>query len=148
MRAAIIPVAVSLLFAQTANATAKCTPLASIERSAAKFVGKTVAVQDLACVDVKGGFLCAGLAAGRLIRIESWGLGAKTPDSIASALIGPCKGEAALDKPACRFTAVFEIKDQHDRIPADLRPPNTLTVIAPTVDMFQPKDRTACSMTE
>lgn len=137
---------IAIIFSSpTLAATGECATLSALERSPSKYVGKTIRIKNIACVDVKSGFLCAGQANGRLIRLESWGLGAPTPSSVAETLISRCKGEAALDRPACKFTAAFTIKDQHDRIPADLRPPQTLTIIAPTVDIFPSADKSLCN---
>lgn len=73
------------------------------------FVGRTIVVPDIGCVDdPRSGFVCIAIAGGRALRIEASVLGAKTGTTATGRLISDCKGTANLQRPICRFDAEIE----------------------------------------
>lgn len=145
MRSLIAAAAIGLA-GLTGHARAEfCVTLKELAAKPASYRDMTITVRNLVCADVKGGFRCAGRSQARLITINAWGLGPETSDEVAWRLVRRCKGESALADLACAATAIFEVRDQSDRLPAEFRPQNNaLEITAPQIEILEPTAKFEC----
>ncbi|MCJ2077886.1 hypothetical protein MKK68_19940 [Methylobacterium sp. E-016] len=108
MRTALaVLVLVTLIGAASGRDDAAVTPRQLIANPA-KYKGEIVVVRRIRCVDPGGAkFLCEAASGADRLQLNASVLGAITEQSIAEKLVGLCKGQSALTRPACTFDVVL-----------------------------------------
>lgn len=102
---------VGLVILATCPALARGSAEASVRQlldNPKHYKDEIIVVRRIRCVDPgAAGFICEATDGRRRLRLNGSALGAITEQAIAEKLIGPCKGVAALSRPACTFDAVL-----------------------------------------
>lgn len=132
--------AVAPTLAQTKAATSEAR-LISDPRS---FIGQTVRVEGVYCVDPgsRGGFRCLKQVGGQMLLVNGSVMGAKTAMSMAELLLGDCKGTANLGSSRCLMAIEFEptaaIKEMIDTDNGSMQ---RVTIHTGQLEFFRPAKR-------
>lgn len=103
---------------------------------AASVRGQRIELRGLRCVDDNRRFLCLKVIGKIVIRLEGASLGAATPQRVAEALAGPCKGSANLDRARCTMRAAGLVADTQTRVlPSPQGELFQITATLPIIDM-------------